>query len=55
MGFKAAGKNHQFFGIFVVPFSININTFLTNFHIEFRELQSDIKLTKKQTNKQINK
>lgn len=42
--FQDYRKNHQFFVIFVTPFSVSINTLQANFQVKWIELQSGIHL-----------
>ena len=45
--FQDFRKNHQSFGIFATPFSVDINILPANFQMECIELQSDIQLKEK--------
>ena len=44
--FQDCWKYHQFFCMFVIPFSININKFHVNFRVEYIHMQSGIQLKK---------
>lgn len=44
---KTAEKNHQFIGIFVTPFSVDMNILAANLQMECKEIQSEIQLKEK--------